>query len=113
MASPAIQTIVDESTNDSDTDYGSDFSPEEEQIVGRLLSGQVEIEDNPIVSEIEHHEVQHNLRLPRVLGRERQSPLFQAVRDAENFFGQISDSVKHRKHYPDCKVPESLLGRSI
>lgn len=88
--------------NDGDSDYGSDFSPEEEQIVTALLSAQLPAaeDDNPIVNEIEHHDPQRTLRLPRVLGREERSPLFQAARAAEAIADQISKTVASGK-YPD------------
>jgi len=107
MASPAIYTI-EESLNDGDTDYGSDFSSEEDQIVRRLLSGQAEIEDNPIVNEIEYHGSDQVLRVPRVFGREERSPLYQAARAAEQVAEQISQSVKASK-YPDCKITGPTL----
>ena len=103
MASPAINGNIARPFNDADSDYGSDFSPEEKQIVERLLSGQPVEDDNPIVNEIEHHDPQRTLRLPRVFGREERSPLFQAARAAEKVAEQISNSVKSGEHYPDCK----------
>ena len=105
MASPAIEAQVGTFINDGESDYGSDFSPEEEQIVSRLLSGQqIEIEDNPI-SNIEHNEPAQTLRVPRVFGRKQKSPLFEAARVAEEVAEQISKSVKTSNHYPDCKSP--------
>ena len=103
MASPGILTL-DHSMNDNESDYGSDFSPEEEQIVASLLlsAQQPTEDDNPIVNEIEHHDPQRTLRLPRILGREERSPLFQAARAAEAIADQISRSVASSK-YPDCE----------
>src|SRR4051812_45206503 len=103
MASPALDTNVDEPMNDEDTDYGSDFSPEEAQIVEQLMTGTAAIEDNPIVPEVEYHGAQSTLRLPRILGREQSSPLFEAARAAEMVAQQLSDSVKNSEHYPDRK----------
>lgn len=64
----------------SDDDYGSDFSPEEEQILEQLLSSAAarvdtktpitDIEDNPIVTDVEYHASPRTARFPRVLGRE-------------------------------------------
>jgi exonuclease V len=106
MASPAIEPQLGTLMNDSESDYGSDFSPEEEQIVSRLLSGQqIEIEDNPIVSNVEHNEPAQTLRVPRVFGREQKFALFEAVRAAEEVAKQISKSVKTSNYYPDCKSP--------
>jgi exonuclease V len=105
MASPAPVAIVEGAMSDGDTDYGSDFSPEEAQIVERLIAGQVAIEDNPIVNEVEYHGAERTLRLPHILGREQKSPLFEAARAAEEVAQHISNSVKSNEHYPDCKFP--------
>lgn len=102
MASPAPDAAFEDPVDDGDTDYGSDFSPEQVQIVARLLTGEADIEDNPIASEIEHHDQQQSLRVPRILGREHRSPLFQAARAAEKVAEQIAESVKTGKHYSDC-----------
>lgn len=95
---------MDGGINDDETDYGSDISPEEEQQLLDLASGhqQAKPEDNPIVTEVEHH-VEQTLRLPRTLGRESRSPLFQAARAAEEVAGQISSSVQNGS-YADCKA---------
>lgn len=105
MASPATSNDIEGLLNDNDTDYGSDFSPEEAILVEQLLSGKVVEDDNPIVNEIEHHEAPQNLRLPRVFGKEERSPLFQAARAAEQVAEQISNSIKRGEHYPDCEQP--------
>lgn len=86
---------------DDTSDYGSDFSPEEEQIINRLLSNP-DIEDNPIINEIGYHDARPTLRLPRVLGREEHSPPFQAARAAEQIAEQISREFKGGEH-PRCK----------
>jgi len=111
MASPAIdESIADSrshSIQDSDSDYGSDFSLEEALIVERLLSGKPldAIEDNPIVNTPEIlHGATATLRLPRVSGREQRFPFFKAVRDAERAAEQISAAVANRQHYPHCKT---------
>lgn len=104
MASPATLTI-DPDTEDIDTDYGSDFSlPDEELIVEKSLRTPA-IEDNPIVNSIEYHDTRPTLRLPRVFGREERSPLFQAARAAEQVAEQIRQSVTGRAQegYPDCE----------
>lgn len=104
MASPAIDDPGGASINDGESDYGSDFSPEEEQIVARLLSGQqIDIEDNPIVTEVEHSDAAQTLRVPR-FGTEQKSPLFAAARVAERVAEKISESVvKANGYYPDCR----------
>ncbi|KAF7899278.1 uncharacterized protein EAF01_008491 [Botrytis porri] len=101
---------------DSESDYGSDFSPEVVEIIEKLLSPvhqskePTDIEDNPIVSEIEYHEPEPALRLPRVVGKEQISPLLQAIRDAERVADQINASVSKREYYPDLKdqIPEAV-----
>ena len=101
MASPAIGGRPG-SIEDDESDYGSDFSPDEEQIVSRLLSGQpVDLEDNPIVNEIEQNDAQQALRVPR-FGKEQKSPLFEAARAAEEVAEQISKVIKTNDFYPDC-----------
>jgi exonuclease V len=114
MASPAIDDQVGTTTNEGESDYGSDFSPEEEQIVSRLLSTQpIEIEDNPIISNIEHNDTTQTLRVPRVFGREQKSPLFEAARAAEEVAEQISKSVKTGGYYPDCRSPLVLCAINL
>ncbi|CZT10355.1 uncharacterized protein RCO7_02882 [Rhynchosporium graminicola] len=98
MAGPATTVTDPSKIDDSDTDYGSDFSPEEEQIVERLISGTHLEDDNPIVNEIEHDEPRQTLRLPRVFGREERSPLFQAASAAERIAEQIAESVESGEH---------------
>jgi exonuclease V len=107
MASPAISHDIEVPLNDVDTDYGSDFSPEEADVVEQLLSGKAVEEDNPIVNDIEHHDPGQTLRIPRVFGREERSLLFEAARAAEQVAEQISRSIKSSEHYPDCKTPQS------
>src|SRR6266487_125447 len=80
---------------DDNSDYGSEFSPEEEEIVARLLSAGVEsteeIEDNPIITGVEHHEPAQAVRLPRVLARERRS---QTLGDGKTSVNDIASPVK-------------------
>ncbi|TGO70030.1 hypothetical protein BOTNAR_0004g00150 [Botryotinia narcissicola] len=116
MAGSAVEmTGLSPKSADSESDYGSDFSPEEVEIVEKLLSPvhsnePTEIEDNPIVTEIEYHEPERALRLPRVVGKEQISPLLQAIRDAERVADQINASVSTREYYPDLKnqIPEDV-----
>lgn len=105
MASPAPVATINDAMSDVDTDYGSEFSPEEEQLVERLISGQIAIEDNPIVNQFESHNGQQTLHVPRILGREQRSPLFEAARAAEELAQQLSHSVENRQQYPDCGFP--------
>ena len=97
MASPAEQIL-----NDGASDYGSEFSPEEEQMIAERLSFLED--DNPIVNEIEYHDPQRTLRLPPVRGREELFPLFHAARAAERVAEQIAKSTAVREQYPDCKL---------
>jgi exonuclease V len=103
MSSPAANGGSENSINDEESDYGSEFSPEEEVILLDLVSGQqqVEIEDNPVVPQIEHDD-EKTLRIPRTVGRDSKSPLFQAARAAEEVAKQISRSVKNGG-FSDCK----------
>ncbi|KAK2630535.1 hypothetical protein QTJ16_001355 [Diplocarpon rosae] len=96
MASP-FTTAATRNT-DIDTDYGSDFSPEEEQIVERLLIGKHIEDDKLIINEFEHHDPRQTLGLPRVFGRESRSPLFQATRAAERVAAQIADTAPGGEH---------------
>jgi len=67
MASPAL---ADLQVDEAESDYGSDFSPEDQEIVNSLLSAQtLSVEDNPIVSNVEYPELSSTLRVPRVLGQ--------------------------------------------
>lgn len=104
--SPAIlatSTSVAGPFEDEESNYGSDFSPEEEQLVAQLLSSQSATEDfdNPITSLVEHHVPERKLRLPRVLGREERSALFQAAQAADEVAEQINKSVNGGEEHPD------------
>ena len=73
MASPASTTNVQAA---DESDYGSDFSSGEEEIVnGLLLLNSPErlrdIEDDPVITGLEYNDQAHTVRLPRVLGQER------------------------------------------
>lgn len=107
-ATIATSTEVAVAFEDEESNYGSDFSPEEEQLVAQLLSPQTVTEDfdNPITSVVEHYVPERKLRLPRVLGKEERSALFQAAQAAEEVAEQINDSVSGGEKYPDldCKI---------
>lgn len=114
MASQVLIAPSFESLNDdNDTDYGSDFSAGEEEIVSQLLSGAGPIspaiveEDNPITTEIEHHDTQQTLRLPRIYPAGERSPLLQAARAAEQVAEQLSRVIA-RERYPDCMSLSSI-----
>jgi exonuclease V len=85
MASPANK-VFDEPTRDSEeveSDYGSDFSPEEDELINKLLSLSSTVtegkRDNPIVNEVEYHDKAQDTRVPRVLDRERRLPVSNVV----------------------------------
>lgn len=109
MASPAVSVAT---SADADSNYGSDFSPEELEIVEHLLaSAQTkteisDIEDNPIVNQLENHESPPTLHKRRILGRQKFSPLLQAVRNAEKVADQVNASTapsEKRKHSQNRK----------
>ncbi|KAI9054936.1 hypothetical protein LZ554_002079 [Drepanopeziza brunnea f. sp. 'monogermtubi'] len=97
MASTGATATEPVSESDID-DYGYDFSPEEEQIVERLLAGKTIEDDSPITNGTEHYDARQTLKLPRVFGREQRSPLLQAARSAEQAAEQIALSVKGGEH---------------
>jgi len=81
MASPANDQLT--AAFDGDSDYGSDFTPEEEAIVVTLLSARVLEDDNPIVAEVEHTKSANVLKIPRVLIPAKNSPLCEAIKAAD------------------------------
>ncbi len=101
MASPAPEVLIADNTSD----YGSDFSPEEEEIIGDLLANPIQIleDDNPILPDIEDHEPPSSLRVPRLTTSQERSPLFQAARSAQQVAEQISRSIQGSVWYPDCE----------
>jgi exonuclease V len=72
MASLAPKEPQYEVGEQVESDYGSDFSPEQEELVNSLLSAvQIEaLDDNPNVNHVESNDPPSSLRVPRVLGRE-------------------------------------------
>lgn len=115
MASPATAVLSHQAQlGDDNSDYGSEFSPEEEEIVARLLSagieGTEEIEDNPVVTGVEHHEPAQVVRLPRVLARERKpqtlggrktsvNDIASPIKGVESGqYGRLALSLNYRQH---------------
>lgn len=96
MASPAITISL---SQDGESDYGSDFSPEEEQIVERLLSTRQE-DDNPIVTEVEAADPQTVLKLPRVLVSPTRFPLLQAIKAAD----AVASSIDQGGEFPETAL---------
>jgi exonuclease V len=113
MASNSTEECTGNSVNDYETDYGSDFSPEEEEILFDLASrGQrVETEDNPIVTKPEHNEEQA-LRIPRALGRDPSFALLQAAQAADAVAERIRTSVA-TDGYSDCKETNLPLQQQV
>lgn len=109
MASPSAEGCTEDPINEEESDYGSDFTPEEEEILLDLASRkpQLDIEDNPIITEIEHN-VEQTLRIPPTLGRESMSPLFQAAKAAEEVAEQIRSAVQDGS-YSDCKTINQIM----
>ncbi|KAH8659235.1 exonuclease V a 5' deoxyribonuclease-domain-containing protein [Tricladium varicosporioides] len=93
MASPAIDVSIEIPLDTVESDYGSDFSPEEEEIVAQLLSTQHSRDDNPIISNVERDEPQRVLRFPKILGRAESSLLFRMARAADQEAEQISKAI--------------------
>ncbi|RFU30550.1 hypothetical protein B7463_g5792, partial [Scytalidium lignicola] len=102
MASPAADTELTQSLNDNESEYGSDFSPEQEDIIWQLIatpktadaSSLKDIEDHPFGAEVGYHEAANFLTPAHVLGSEKLSPLYQAVQDAEMVSAEISQSAR-------------------
>ena len=70
MYAPSIDQLDDSS------DYGSDFTPEEEGILNELLSKlppEPSVDSTFFLTDIEDDEGPRGPRVPRVLGRERRS----------------------------------------
>jgi hypothetical protein len=106
MASPATKSSNFYAQARGDSDYGSDFSAEEEEIVNRLLAEQerVEvIEDNPVVTDFEYHDQAQTVRVPWVIGRGRVSDAL--LEESGITKDTRLSSAAIQPEYPDCKVP--------
>jgi hypothetical protein len=104
MASPATASSGFHAQTEGDSDYGSDFSTEEEEIVNRLLTEQehVEvIEDNPIVTDLEYHDPAQTVRVPRVIGRGRISDALLEESSTPNVNRLSSAAIQPGD--PDCE----------
>lgn len=111
MACPATTDIDYRVEVEGDSDYGSDFSSEDEQLINHLLTGQKRVEvikDNTIVTGLEYYEQAQTVRVPRVLGRERihgTLPKRSSVSEDSSLSGAAFDSEN-----PDCElVPTAIL----
>jgi hypothetical protein len=95
--------------SDNETDYGSDFSPEEQLIVEQLLaietSAVVEAEDNPITNDVEFVPLPYTGPILRVLGREVRIEKTYEERAVE----RQRLEVEFDAGYPDCESPLLLI----
>jgi hypothetical protein len=110
MASPATTSSDFRAKVEGDSDYGSDFSAEEEEIVSRLLAEQerVEvIEDNTIVTDLEYHDPAENVRVPRVIGRRRISDALLEESSVAKDNGLSRAAVKSEQ--PGCEFSSPIL----
>jgi hypothetical protein len=107
MASPATTSSNFHAHVEGDSDYGSDFSAEEEDIVNRLLARVEVAEDNPIVTDLEYHDPAQTVRVPRVIGRGQVShaPLGESSVAKGN--GLSSAAVQSEQPY--CEFPSPIL----
>ena len=91
MASPATVMLNHQTQPlDDNSDYGSEFSPEEEEIVNRMLISAertAEIKDNPIFIGVEYHESAQTVRIPRALAQERRFETPEYRKTSVNFVG--------------------------
>lgn len=106
MASPATTSSTFHAQVEGDSDYGSDFSPEEEEIVNRLLAEQerVEaIEENRIVTDLEYHDPAQTVRVPRIIRRARISDALLEESSIAKDNRLSGAAVKPEQ--PDCELP--------
>jgi hypothetical protein len=110
MACPATTDPNFEAPAEGGSDYGSDFSSEEEQLINRLLAGQERVDvsqDNPILAGLEYNEPTQIVRVPRVLGRERvNAALPEEPVVAED---RIFSSTTFHSGYADCELSTVLF----
>ena len=110
MASPATTASNFHAQVEGSSDYGSDFSANEEEIVNRLLAEQerVEIiEDNPIVTDLEYHDPVQTVQVPRVIGRGR---INDALLEESNIAkdNRLSSAAVQSVD-PNCELPPCIL----
>lgn len=110
MASPATTSSSFHAQAEGDSDYGSDFSAGEEEILHRLLTEQERvqvIEDNPIVTDREYHGPAQTIRVPRVIGRGRISHSLQEESNIAKDKGLSSAALQSED--PDCELLPFML----
>lgn len=116
MTGPATAVLSHQTQfGDNNSDYGSEFSPEEEEIVARLLSAGTdcteEVDDNPIITGVEEHEPAQAVRLPRALTHETRFQTLGGTKTSVNDiastikvvnngsqYGRLALSIKYRQH---------------
>jgi hypothetical protein len=99
---------------ESESDYGSDFSLDQEQLITHLLAERerVEIlEDYPIFTVLEYHEQAQTDQVPRVLGREQ---IYGTLLEGSSIAGAKKfSSVAFDSENPDCKLlPTSIFRKA-
>lgn len=113
MASSTANVLQD--TIDIDTDYGSDFSWEEEHLINQLLSPDgitphktslPDIEDNPIVNDLEWHDAPQTLRIPRPRAVDRQGWVGEDF--VQGATCEATTVLPIDPGYPDCKISMNL-----
>jgi hypothetical protein len=123
MASSAV-TVPDYEARlgDDSSDYGSEFSPEEEEILNRLLlAGEQHIEDNPIVTGVEYHDPARAVRLPRALPPGGKPETLEVRETFINDFstpvgsvdgstqaGKLIESLNHSMALSDLETPSEI-----
>lgn len=118
MSSSVVPVLAYSDSDAEDSDYGSDFSPEELEILDKLLaatpSNSVPAEDNPIVSDVEYHLPPAVARITRFSARESRRgdsvPIeYETARhsNAESVQSNARIGINLNPVYPDRKA--SLL----
>jgi exonuclease V len=113
--------IGKEKGQDDSSDYGSDFSPDEEELLNQLLAradNQTQQPATPprqtapaettallsdlkkplLVTDIEDNEIPHSVRIPKVLGREAWSPAAKRRQQQQQQSKLLSSPSKASEH---------------
>lgn len=98
--------------SDDESVYGSELSPEQEEIVLQLIASTAatsspiakDIEDISFVTEVGYHEPTSLSRVPHALGREQVSPLHQARLGADRIAEEISKSFMNTGNSPRERI---------
>jgi hypothetical protein len=113
MAGPvvSVQNPTYPSAEEDESDYGSDFSAEEQEIIDRLLASapsNLVAEDNLIASDVEHPAPPAAVRISRFVAREPvqikyESQALNVESVQSNAEISVNDSLDPNPGYPDCK----------